>query len=220
MRRNLFGWLLVSLMFIIPQSCQGEEEPMEETKADLKDVKIIMIIASQNFRDEEYQTPREMLEKTGARITVASSSRDEAKGMLGQVKVKADSLLKDVQVKEYDAVIFVGGIGAKEYYDSKQAHEIVKEAVKEEKVLAAICIAPVILAKAGVLKDKKATVYETEKDTLKKQGAIYEDKDVVQDGKIITANGPKAAKKFAQTIIKELEKVKKSEEEKEEEKRE
>lgn len=219
MRHNLFCLLLVSLLFIIPQSCSGGDESDGKTKADLTGIKVVMIIASQKFQDEEYQTPQVLLAQAGAGITVASSSLDESAGMLGQVKVKPDILIKDVKVKEFDAIIFVGGVGAKEYYDSKPAHDIVKEAVKETKVLAAICIAPVILAKAGVLKDKKATVFSSEKDTLEKYGALCQAKDVVQDGQIITANGPKAAEDFALTIIHELEKAKKGKEEKNSEKK-
>jgi protease I len=64
----------------------------------------------------------------------------------------------------------------------------------------------VILAKAGVLKEKRATVWSSPLDRgpvriLKENGAIYEDKDVVQDGKIITANGPGAAEEFGQKLV-------------------
>ncbi|PIR71487.1 MAG: hypothetical protein COU43_02395, partial [Candidatus Nealsonbacteria bacterium CG10_big_fil_rev_8_21_14_0_10_37_25] len=74
------------------------------------------------------------------------------------------------------------------------------------KVLASICISPVILAKAGVLKGKKATVWSSPMDKvpvriLEENEAIYQDKSVVADGKIVTANGPAAAEKFAKAII-------------------
>jgi len=77
------------------------------------------------------------------------------------------------------------------------------------KVLAAICIAPGILAAAGVLNNKKVTVWSSAMDKsfiriLEKSGAKYLDKSVVSDGKIITASGPDAAQEFAQAIIDRL----------------
>ena len=176
--------------------------------ADLSGSKVLMVVAPSNFRDEEYQIPREQLEKAGAKITVASSSLDESVGMLKKVKVKADILLKDVKMDDYDAVIFVGGVGAEKYFQDKEAYRIARETVEKNKILAAICLAPAILANAGVLKDKKATVFKSEKDTLKNKGASYEDKPVVQDGLIITANGPEAAADFAETIKEALKKPK------------
>lgn len=220
MWKKLMGWLLLIAWLLLPQACRAEEEEgkAETTKKiDLKGAKIVMIIARQNFRDEEYKEPRELFEQSGAKIIVASSSLKESVGMLKKVKVKPDILIKKVRVKEYDAVVFVGGVGAQEYFNNKTAHRIAKKAIKEKKILAAICIAPSILANAGVLKDKKATVWESEKGNLKKKEAIYQDKDVVQDGNIITANGPKAAKKFAHTIARTLAEVlKKKREEKKE----
>lgn len=72
--------------------------------------------------------------------------------------------------------------------------------------MGAICIAPAILAKAGVLKGKKATVWSSLMDKsavkiLEKSGADYLPDSVVADGKVITATGPLAAKEFAEKII-------------------
>jgi hypothetical protein len=75
-----------------------------------------MVIASSEFRDEEYQKPRALLEKSGVKVTVASSTLKESKGMLG-LKVKPDILLKDAQAEEYDGIVFVGGGDAKDRLD-------------------------------------------------------------------------------------------------------
>ncbi|MDD5086856.1 MAG: DJ-1/PfpI family protein, partial [Candidatus Nanoarchaeia archaeon] len=72
------------------------------------------------------------------------------------------------------------------------------------KITAAICIAPVILANAGVLDGKKATVFPSGKDDIMVRGADYTGEQVTQDGKVITANGPAAARSFGEAIVKEL----------------
>ena len=199
---------LVALLALSFSGCGQKAAPAtpqveKEETALLAGKKIAMLIAHKDFRDEEYQTPRKLFEAQGATVKVASSSLEEAGGMLG-AKVKPDMLLKDVKVAEYDAIIFVGGSGATEYWDDPTAHAIAKEAVEKGKVLAAICIAPATLAKAGVLKGKKATVFSSAAGELKAAGCDYTGQPVERDGKIITANGPDAAEKFAAEVIKAL----------------
>jgi len=160
---------------------------------------VLMIIASNNFRDEEYLHPREVLENEGAKITIASSTKKEATGMLG-TKVIPDILISEVNIDIYDAVVFVGGSGANEYWENEKAHEIAKKAYEKSKVIGAICIAPVTLARAGLLKGKKATVYTSDIENIKKEWAIYTGNSVEVDGKIVTGNGPTAAKEFGEKI--------------------
>ncbi|MBI4711717.1 MAG: DJ-1/PfpI family protein [Planctomycetes bacterium] len=178
---------------------------LEITSDVVKGKSAAFVIPSQNFRDEEYQTPRQILEKEGVQITVFSSSTAEAKGMLGKVLVTPDKTLEQFNDKEFDAVIFIGGTGAKEYFDSNAAHMIARNTVKDNKILGAICLAPRILANSGVLTGKTATIVPSEGAYLKTKMVRYEDKkNVCIDGKIITANGPEAAGEFGQAILNAL----------------
>ncbi|MCX7765673.1 MAG: DJ-1/PfpI family protein [Candidatus Sumerlaeia bacterium] len=162
--------------------------------------KVVMIIASQNFRDEELLKPKEILEKNGYKVTIASSSLAEATGMLG-AKVKPDILVKDINVADFSAIIFVGGTGSSEYWENATAHQLAQSAVSQGKVLGAICIAPITLAKAGVLKGKKATVWQSETGRLISSGAYYTGANVEVDGKIITADGPASAEAFGKALV-------------------
>ena len=92
-----------------------------------------MVIASQNFRDEELLKPKEILEQAGIKVTIASSTVNMAKGMLG-IQVKPEILLKDINVSNFDAVIFVGGVGAKEYFHHPLAQKIAQDAYKQGKL--------------------------------------------------------------------------------------
>ncbi len=176
-----------------------EENAMQSVKGK----KAVMIIARSNFRDEELLKPKEVLEKNGVIVTVASSSLKEATGMLG-AKVKPDILFTNINVSEYDAVIFVGGSGASEYWDNPTAHKIANDANNAKKIIGAICIAPVTLAKAGLLTNKKATTYSSTVSDIKSAGAKYSGADVERDGNIITASGPPVAQKFGETIVNAL----------------
>ncbi|MDP3093385.1 MAG: DJ-1/PfpI family protein [bacterium] len=174
----------------------------------LEEKKIALIIAFRDFNDEEYLVPRGILESAGFKIITASNKLGQAIGAYGQ-ETDVNLLIEDLKVKDFEAVIFIGGSGASRYLDDPNAHRIALETVLEDRVLGAICIAPAILAKAGVLKSKKATVWSSNMDKsfvqiLKKEGVNYENKPVVADGKIVTASGPSAAQDFAMTIIDKL----------------
>ena len=162
--------------------------------------KVLMVIASDQFRDEEYQKPRALLEKAGVRVTVASSSLKEATGMLG-LKVKADILLKEAKMEEYDGVVFVGGMGATEYWESPVAHALARDAHEAGKLTSAICLAPMTLANAGLLKGKKATIWKDAVGDFKTKGVVYTGKPVERDGRIITGSGPEAAEEFGKALL-------------------
>lgn len=166
---------------------------------DLSEMQVLMVISQRDFRDEELFKPKALLEKAGARVVLASSSLRPAKGMLGGT-ANPDVLLKEADPAEYHAVVLVGGSGAREYWDDETTHRLVGAAAEQGKVVAAICLAPVTLANAGVLDGKKATVWRTESGRLRAQGATYTGADVEVDGRIVTANGPDAADRFAQAI--------------------
>ena len=171
---------------------------------DSQNKKILFVIASSNFQDEEFFQPKKILEDRGYVVEVASSSKKESKGMLGQ-KVKPDILLGEVKVDDYAGVVFIGGSGAQECWNNPQAHQLVRQAYQKKKVLGAICIAPVTLANAGILKGKKVTCWPSVAKLLKKKGALYSGKLVEKDGNIITATGPSAARPFGQQLLKALE---------------
>lgn len=171
----------------------------------MNDKKALFVIAFKDFRDEEYFQPKEILEKAGFEVFNTSSEKGIAQGTEGG-EVNINFSINNVKVSNFDVVVFIGGPGAGRNIDDKRFQQLAVEAIKNDKVLAAICIAPVILAKARVLKNKKATVWSNVLDKsaisiLKEGGAEYVNKSVVIDGKIITADGPRAAKEFAEKII-------------------
>jgi protease I len=191
-----------------PQAEQGEQGPAKDdagaaqkTEPDAIKSHVLMVIACENFRDEELLKPRDVLGKNGLLVTVASDKKEGCKGMLG-AEAAVDSLITEVKAQDFGAVVFVGGTGAKIYLDNADAHKLATEAVKEDRVLGAICLAPAILAKAGVLKGKKATVYNDEEfiGILKEGGADYTGDKVTVDGKIVTAHGPDAAAEFGEKL--------------------
>jgi len=166
--------------------------------------KALLVIAPQNFRDEEYFDTKQVLEQQGVAVTTASRNAGEVTGMLGRTAM-ADISLDDVRAADYDAVVFIGGNGAQVYFSDSTTHAIAVTASEAGKIVAAICIAPVILANAGLLQGKRATCWNGEfASQIEVGGAEYTGENVVRDGMIITANGPAAAKDFGAEIVKAL----------------
>lgn len=163
----------------------------------------VLVIAEKVFRDEEYLVPKDLLTKAGIKTLTASTTRQWAEGKLG-ARVRPDLLLNEVRPEAIDVLIFVGGGGAEQYFDDPVAHGLAKAMVFAGKPVAAICIAPVILARAGLLKEKRATVYVDGAEELKKAGAVYTGKPVETDGLLITANGPEAAGDFGRELVTRL----------------
>ncbi len=170
--------------------------------------KAAIIIAFRDFQDKEYFGTKEVLERAGIKTTTVSTKKETAIGAYGG-EVEVDLTLDEINAADYDAVVFIGGGGALKYLDNEICYKIARETMKVGKILGAICISPVILAKAGVLAGKRATVWSSPLDKgpikiLKENKAEYIDKDVVVDGKIITSNGPSSARKFGENIVKLL----------------
>lgn len=174
---------------------EREAEKMIETNSP----QAVLIIASKDFRDEELFDTQAELEKAGIETVIASSKIGSVTGMLGR-KARAEILLSNLKADDYDAVIFIGGIGAKEYFHNDQAMSLARDAAGKRKIVGAICIAPAILANAGLLDGINATCFSSEKATLKKAGAEYTASDVECDGLFITADGPGSAREFGKTI--------------------
>ena len=170
--------------------------------------KILMVVAFKDFKDEEYFVTKEVLEKAGYLIETTSSQKGMALGTEGNEAVII-LLPNEVNPQNYEGIVFIGGSGMGKELENQEFQKLAQTFITDDKVVAAICVAPALLAKSQILKGVKATVWSSALDKsfiqiLKANGAIYTDKPVVQDGKIITANGPDAASQFGETIVNQL----------------
>ena len=169
---------------------------------------IAMVIAFRDFRDAEYFIPSNILIYRGAKIITVSTKKGIAVGADGG-DIEVQLTPHEFRAEAFDALVFIGGPGMAKELDNEDFHKMAQDMAKSGRLLAAICIAPVLLAKAGILQGKKATVWSAPMDKspinmLEEAGASYQDKNVVIRDRIITANGPAAAKEFGQALVKAL----------------
>jgi protease I len=164
--------------------------------------KILMIVAQNGFRDEELLVPKEMFERAGHTVRIASITRAKAHGSKGAL-VQPDMAMYEANPDFFECVVVVGGPGSPQLAEVGEVQTFVREAAKKGKIVSAICLGPLALATSGVLHGKNATVFPDRKaiSALRVGGAVYLKEPVVVDERIVTADGPENAGPFAQAII-------------------
>jgi deglycase len=176
------------------------------TSINLHGKKVVFIVASDGYNAIEYNVPKEILEKTGIKVITAC---DRPGGAIADDKstTPVDITIDKLNVPDYDGIFFIGGPGAMECLDNSISYHIASQAKKYNIPYGGICVAPRILAKAHMLKGKRATGWDGDnalRTIFEGNGVTYVDHDMVTDGYVVTAVGPKAADKFAEGIIRVL----------------
>ncbi len=173
---------------------------------------ILMVISPKDFREEELFIPEKLFKERGFIVLVASLKKGKAIGMFGKV-VEVDLSLREVNPERFIGLVIVGGSGSPRYlWHNERLLNLVKRFYREGKVVSAICLSPAVLAEAGILKNKKATIFPIDFaiKELERYGAKFVNKGVVIDGRIITGQSPYYAREFALEILKKLKETQKS----------
>ena len=159
------------------------------------DRKSALLVLANGFEEIEAIAVFDILERAGVKVTVSGLSEKEV------ISARKMHILTGVTLSQidskFDAIILPGGgEGAKNLSRSKELIDLIKDMHKGNKIIAAICASPaVVLAPAGILSGKKVTCYPDMKSSLP-QDVLFEDKDVVVDGNIVTSKGPGTAIAF------------------------
>jgi len=164
---------------------------------------VLFVVAPERFRDEEYLEPRAALEAAGHQVSVASTRTGAVTGMLG-AQVEPDGLISGQAEADFDALAIAGGAGSPRHlWEHEPLLQLVRRFSAAGKPVAAICMSPPILARAGVLAGKKATTFPADRAILelKRGGATYVEEPVVTDGPYLTASGPEAVKAFGAALV-------------------
>lgn len=167
---------------------------------------IALIIAHRGFQPIEYGEPKKVLENAEYQVTTVSDQPGTAVSKFGD-KVDVALSVADMNPDDYDGIFLIGGPGALEHLDNETTHAIVRRAAASGKPWGAICIAPRILAHANVLEGKRATGWNIDgelPEILAAAGAAYASEPCVEDGRLITADGPESARLFGEAIVRQL----------------
>jgi len=162
---------------------------------------VLVYLPQQLFNEQEFEPALRRLSLAGIETRLAAADSGVAVSM-SQLVVRLDLALRDVNAADYAGLVLIGGSGASLYWDDSLLQAKCREFAAGGKILAAIGIAPVTLARAGVLKGRKATAFRdrTVVEWLRQAGATYCFKGVVADHNVITAASPEQTRAFGQAV--------------------
>lgn len=168
-------------------------------------MKILIAVPPTGYHDKELSLTISVFDHNKAEYEFASGQVGNAKGTLGG-RVNVPLSFEEVilyRESEYDAIAILGGHGGQaHFWNNQDLIELVKIFRIHRKVIGAISTSPVVLARAGILKKRPATVINGPPiRELLKEDVKFEDKPVVYLDRIITARNPADAKRFAELII-------------------
>jgi protease I len=165
-----------------------------------------LFISADTFEDSELLVPYYRLLEEGIEVDVASMKKQPIKGKRGY-EVEVTKTLMEVRPEDYDILVLPGGKAPEAVRKEPKAVEIARDFFLKGKPVAAICHGPQTLITAGLLKGRHATCYRTVVDELKAAGALYEDKEVVVDGNLVTSRQPSDLPAFMREIMKMIRSV-------------
>jgi len=164
-------------------------------------MKRVVIIVAQNFQDEEFVYPYYRVLEEGFHLDVATPGGQNMTGKYG-VPARATMSTDNLKAADFDCVILPGGFESPDRLRIRpEVLRFVREMNEAGKLVAAICHGPWILISAGVVKGRKVTGYMSIADDLKNAGALYQDKDLVIDGNLISAPHYKNNGEFMKAVI-------------------
>ncbi|HJV76827.1 MAG TPA: DJ-1 family glyoxalase III [Paludibacter sp.] len=168
------------------------------------------IFLADGFEEIEAIAPIDIFRRAEFEVTTISISNSKTvKGAHG-ISVVADSLFSEADFTDNDILYLPGGMPGTKNLDAHEGlKNLIRKQVLEDRHIAAICAAPSILGKMGLLKGKEAICYPGYEDQL--QGAILSDNKTVKSGSIHTAKGAGVAVQFALKLVEELKGKKKAE---------
>jgi len=161
----------------------------------------VLVPLAQGCEEIEAITIIDLLRRADITVITAGLTDEPVVASHG-VTILADTTLDDALDQDFDMVVLPGGLpGADNLNNDQRVHGLLKKMAASGKFVGAICAAPIVLGRAGLLSGKKATSYPGFLDKMALPGMQYTGSAVERDGKILTGRGPGTAMDFALEII-------------------
>jgi protease I len=204
------GSILFIAVWTVAAFGQPPSIPVEPTPAPAgaPSRTVLVYLPVQLFNEQEFEPALRALSLAGIETRLSAADSGVAVSM-SQLVVRLDLALRDAGVADYAGLVLIGGSGAAIYWDDSLLQARCREFAENGKVVAAIGIAPVTLARAGVLKGRKATMYRDRAaiNWLKQAGARFSFKGVVADRNLITAESAEQARDFGSAVARAVTKA-------------
>lgn len=179
-----------------PQAPRSASAP-----AGLETKRVVIVVPAMYFSDMEFFGVQETCQLVGITPDIAAMAIEDMKSQNRRDVIKPNVLIGDINVDDYDAIVFTGGPGVRDYLMNQTILKLVRTAAEKKKIIAAIDNAPGIFAVAGIVKGKNVASSPSEYKKFAVAGAMWKNTDVAVDNNIITAANPDATRRFGAAII-------------------
>lgn len=165
----------------------------------------VLIVATDGFEEWELFGPREILQKRGAEVVLASPKLDPIQATIHDdpgKTIRPDLTVDQANADDFDALILPGGVRNPDHLRmNAKAIELIKQFASQGKPIGAICHGPWLLVEADLLRGKTATSWPSIRTDLRNAGANVIDQAAVTDGNIVTSRNPQDVEEFTNALI-------------------
>jgi 4-methyl-5(b-hydroxyethyl)-thiazole monophosphate biosynthesis len=164
----------------------------------------VLFLLHPGMEEIEAVAPVDILRRAGAEVVTASVTGElPVEGSHG-IRIVADALLRDCGKGSYDMLVIPGGPGVDALRQRPEVLDLARRHREENRFVAAICAAPLVLLDAGILGGRTVTSFPGVADELRGRTGVYSEERVMRDGKIITSRGAGTAEEFALELVRAL----------------
>ena len=162
-------------------------------------MKKVLVPIAPGFEEIETITVVDILRRAGARVTMAATVRGLLEGSRG-IKIEPDTLLDYVMDEDFELICLPGGQpGTDNLKKDVRIKILLNKMLKQEKLIAAICAAPIVLKKADILENQLLTCHPSVQSEFNSHNYLSD--RVVVDGNLITSQSPGTAMEFALKLV-------------------
>lgn len=165
----------------------------------------IAFVVGEDFEDSEFRIPYDKLREAGHQIEVLGAKGGEKMtGKKGKEEVEIEAACKDKDPASYDALVIPGGYSPDHLRMNREVVSFVQKMVHADKLIAAVCHGPQLLIEADAVEDKTMTSWPSVRTDLVNAGAKWVDREVCEDGQLITSRKPDDLPAFSSKINERL----------------
>ena len=165
----------------------------------------ILIVATDGFEEWELFGPREILQKRGGEVVLASPKRDPIQATVHDdpgKTIRPDLTVEEALADDFDALILPGGVRNPDHLRTNvRVIQLIKDFAEQGKAIGAICHGPWLLVEADLLRGRTATSWPSIRTDLRNAGANVVDEAAVIDGNIVTSRNPQDVEEFTNALI-------------------
>lgn len=166
--------------------------------------KVAFVLAS-DFEDSEFRVPYDRLKAAGHQITILGAKAGETvKGKKGKESVTIEASARERRPTDFDGLVIPGGYSPDHLRTDEAVVAFTRELARANKPVAAVCHGPSLLIEADLVRGKTVTSWPSIRTDLKNAGAQWVDRQVAEDGVLITSRNPSDLEAFSEAILKRL----------------